>query len=119
MLRSTPRRSPRLRLELLEVRATPSRTILVDDDRMQFPNADFTSIQAAVNAARSDTRIIVAPGTYAEQVVIPSGKDDLDITSSRPLQAVITAPAAYADASRALVHVNGARDVDLTGFTIR
>ena len=35
--------------------------ILVDDDKVQCPNADFTSIQAAVNAAHSGDTIRVCP----------------------------------------------------------
>lgn len=44
--------------------------ILVDDDKVQCPNAAFTSIQAAVSAAHSGDTIRVCPGTYDEQVVI-------------------------------------------------
>src|ERR1700730_13334122 len=43
-------------------------TLLVDDDKVQCPNAGFTSIQAAVNFASPGDRINVCPGTYKEQV---------------------------------------------------
>ena len=43
-------------------------TLVVDDDKVQCPDAGFTSIQAAVNAANSGDRINVCPGTYREQV---------------------------------------------------
>jgi hypothetical protein len=42
--------------------------LVVDDDKVQCPNAAFTSIQAAVNAASRGDRINVCPGTYREQV---------------------------------------------------
>jgi len=107
----------RLRLESLESRVTPSRTIFVDDDAHQFHHPDFNTIQAAVNAAHAGDRILVATGTYREQVVVGSGKNHLDLQAAG--NAIITAPATYNDATRALVHINGARDVDVTGFRIQ
>jgi hypothetical protein len=44
--------------------------LLVDDDKVQCPTAGYTTIQAAVNAARPGDLIRVSPGIYAEQVVI-------------------------------------------------
>jgi parallel beta-helix repeat protein len=44
--------------------------ILVDDDKVQCPTAAYTSLQAAVNAAKSGDLIRVCAGTYHEQVVI-------------------------------------------------
>jgi nitrous oxidase accessory protein NosD len=44
--------------------------ILVDDNKVQCPTAAYTSIQAAVNAAKSGDVIRVCAGTYHEQVVI-------------------------------------------------
>jgi parallel beta-helix repeat protein len=116
---SDRRRLPvrRLRLESLENRITPSHTIRVDDDGHQFHHPDFNTIQAAVNAAHPGDHILVATGTYREQVVIPAGKDHLDIDAVG--NAVITAPATYGDATRALVHVNGAHDVEIEGFRIQ
>jgi len=119
-LAQAPRRpavARRLRVETLECRVTPSRTIRVDDDGHQFHHPDFTTIQAAVDAAHSGDRILVATGTYREQIVIPAGKDHLDIDGvGNP---VITAPATFGDATRALVHVNGAHDVEFEGFKIQ
>src|SRR5271156_5086521 len=45
-------------------------TILVDDDKLQCPKAAFSTIQAAVNAARPGDLIRVCPGTYNEQIAI-------------------------------------------------
>jgi hypothetical protein len=48
-----------------------ARTIwAVDDDKVQCPIADFTSIQAAINAASPDDTIIVYDGTYNEALYI-------------------------------------------------
>jgi nitrous oxidase accessory protein NosD len=44
--------------------------LVVDDDRAQCPNATFTSIQDAVNAANPGSLIRVCPGTYSEQLFI-------------------------------------------------
>jgi parallel beta helix pectate lyase-like protein len=47
-----------------------ARVLLVDDDHQECPNAGFTTIQTAVNAAAPGDTIQVCPGTYAEQVEI-------------------------------------------------
>ena len=107
----------RLRVESLESRVTPSRTILVDDDAHQFHHPDFNTIQAAVDAAQSGDHILVATGNYREQVVIPLGKNGLDIRAVG--DARITAPATFGDPSRAIVHDAGATGLKLWGFTIK
>lgn len=43
---------------------------MVDDDKVQCPMAQYTTIQAAVNAAQPGDVIRVCPGTYPEQVTI-------------------------------------------------
>jgi pectin methylesterase-like acyl-CoA thioesterase len=43
---------------------------LVDDDGEQRPNAAYTTIQAAVDAAQPGNLDKVCPGTYPEQVVL-------------------------------------------------
>ena len=45
-------------------------TLVVDDDKADCPEADFTSIQAAVAAAAPGAKIIVCAGTYREQVKV-------------------------------------------------
>lgn len=45
-------------------------TLQVDDDRAQCPDAAFTSIQAAVDAAASGDVVSVCPGRYAEAVTV-------------------------------------------------
>ena len=52
-------------------------TIVVDDDLQQDPNADYTRIQDAVDAAEDGTTILVQPGRYtgsADNVVFIQGK---------------------------------------------
>jgi parallel beta-helix repeat protein len=107
----------RLRVESLENRVTPSRTITVDDDAHQFHHPDFTTIQAAVDAAHSGDHILVAAGNYHEQVVIPAGKNGLDIHGLG--DARITAPTTFGDPSDAIVHDAGATGLKLWGFTIQ
>jgi hypothetical protein len=55
-----------------------TRPVVVDDDHAQCHNAQYTSIQAAVNAAGPGIRIEVCAGTYAEEVLIATAaKNDL------------------------------------------
>jgi nitrous oxidase accessory protein NosD len=44
--------------------------LVVDDDKVECPNAGFTHIQDAVNAASPGASIRVCKGTYVEQVTI-------------------------------------------------
>jgi len=52
-------------------------TLVVDDDFLDCPQADYNSIQAAVLVAQPGDKILVCPGTYAESVLI--NKSDLRI----------------------------------------
>ncbi|PWD51623.1 alpha/beta hydrolase [Serinibacter arcticus] len=47
---------------------------VVDDDRVQCPNASFTSIQAAVDHASPWDTIVVCEGTYAERSTPVNGQ---------------------------------------------
>jgi WD40-like Beta Propeller Repeat len=50
--------------------ATEPATLIVDRDGVQCANADFTSIQAAVDAAQPGDLVRVCPDLYAETVVV-------------------------------------------------
>jgi parallel beta-helix repeat protein len=59
------------------VRANGRReALVVDNDRLDCPRADYTSIQAAVTDADPGSTIMVCAGTYVEWVVIEN-KDNL------------------------------------------
>ena len=63
------------------------KTIYVDDDLQDYPNADFTTIQDAVDAATPGDTIIVYPGTYTQSVNV--NKDHLTIQSESGAEATI------------------------------
>jgi hypothetical protein len=94
----------------------------VDDfPKLDCPNADFTTIQAAVDAAGSGDQIKVCPGNYPEHVVIEGpSKNKLKLESTKKLQAHVQFPmtppsGGYPDA---IVLVRGSQDVKIKGFTI-
>jgi len=97
--------------------AAPGGDMLIVDDGTDCPNAEFTSIQAAVNAATPGAKIKVCRGVYVEQVVIPSSKDNITLFSEGALQAIIKAPAVMAD-PKAIVQISGATGVTIKHFTI-
>jgi parallel beta-helix repeat protein len=90
---------------------------VVDDDHAQCPDAQYTSIQAAVDDAGPGDRIKVCPGTYQEQVTIPSGKDGLTLYAKVPWQAVIKAPPVMVFPN-SIVTVDGSHNVTIRLFTI-
>jgi hypothetical protein len=96
---------------------TGDHMLIVDDDGLDCPNADFQTIQEAVDAAQPGAMIKVCPGTYVEQVEIPAGKDGLTLFSEGDLQAVIKAPPLMTS-PKAIVRVNGAQDLTIQHFTI-
>jgi pectin methylesterase-like acyl-CoA thioesterase len=96
----------------------PSR-LVVDDDRVQCPDAPFTTIQSAVDAAMSRDHIDVCPGTYVEQVTIGTGKDNIRLRSTRQWAAIIKAPPDNPlDPVKAIVRVSAAQNVTILAFTI-
>ena len=91
--------------------------MLIVDDGTDCPNAEYTSIQAAVDAATPGAKIKVCRGVYVEQVVIPSSKDDITLFSEGALQAIIKAPPVMLG-DKAIVQISGATGVTLKHFTI-
>ncbi len=83
----------------------------------------FTSIQGAVNAARTGTTIVVCAGTYAEQVVIGTPNLTIVTQGSATLQpTTATVNAADTDTSQPIVALilvkPGAKNVKISGLTV-
>jgi Right handed beta helix region len=97
--------------------STSGHMLIVDDNHLDCPNAQFTSIQAAVTAAPPGAMIKVCAGTYIEQVTIPAGKDDLTLYSVPDLAAVIKAPPVMTS-PKAIVRIEGAHNAVVRHFTI-
>lgn len=98
--------------ERLEDRQLLSSTLLVG------PSGQYQTIQAAVNAAHKGDKILVAPGTYVEQVVVPAGLSNLSILSKNgPASTIIQAPPTLTG-TKAIVSDTGANGLEISGFTI-
>ena len=96
-----------------------AKELRVDDDHAQCPNAQFTSIQAAVAAADQNDTVKVCPGTYTEQVRIEThAKDGLKLVSLVPQKAIIQAPPTI-PFPKAIVLIEDANRVEISFFTIR
>ena len=80
-------------------------------------HAGYTSIQAAVTAAGPGDTIRVCPGTYNEQVIVPSGKNNLTLHAVAHWHAIIRAPVVMVDV-KAIVRVSASQNVTIRGFEI-
>ena len=96
-----------------QVGVTEPKTWYVDDDLVQRPDANFTSVQDAVDAASSGDTIIVYPGTYTENVDV--NKDHLTIKSEGGAETTIVQAASPDDD----VFYVTADHVNICGFTIK
>lgn len=76
-------------------------------------DADFHTIQAAINAAQPGDQIDVHPGTYLEQLYIGAGKDNIKIHTRN---AIVSPPISMVSGS--LITVDGAQNLTIQGFTI-
>jgi len=81
-------------LSLLAMAPAEAATRLVDDDRRQCAAA-FTTIQSAVDAAAPGDRVLVCPGVYQEQVMIPEEKHSLQVISSTLRAAIVRSSRAF------------------------
>lgn len=95
--------------------------IVVDDDKVECPNATFTRIQDAVDAAAPGSQIRVCKGTYVEQVSI-SKSVDLEADSGAVLMpASMQANAtsfSSGNAIAAALLVSNATNVTIRGLTL-
>jgi len=85
----------------------------VDDDRVDYPDADFTEIHDAVDAATAGDAIIVYPGTYTENVEV--NKEHLTIKSENGADSTIV----QAKDSNDHVFEVTADYVTINGFTVK
>ena len=83
-------------------------------------NAEYNTIQSAVDAAVSGDHIMICPGIYPEHVVVPAGKDNLDIhgtkTENTFVQFPPTPPTSGPDA---IFLINGAQNTEIHNLTVR
>ncbi len=95
--------------------------ILVDDNKVQCPTAAFTTIQAAVNAAKPGDVIRVCAGTYHEQVVI---EKSLSLEADNGVTVIPSDVVANATGFSggspiaAIILARNADNVDLQGFIV-
>ncbi len=71
----------------ISTESASGRTWHVDDDLADYPTADFTKIQEAVDAASPGDTIVVYPGTYTENIDV--NRDHLTIKSENGAEATI------------------------------
>ncbi len=93
--------------------------ILVDDDKVQCPTAQYTTIQAAVNAATPGDVIRVCAGTYPEQVTITTPltlRADNGVIVN-PVTTQTVTDVAGTDTIAAVFVVQGV-DADISGFIV-
>ncbi len=81
------------------------------------PGFDSPTIQAAITAAMNGDTILVSPGTYPEQLLIPTGTNNLTIMSEFPQAAIITPPPGGLIGNLSIVTINGLC-TRISGFTI-
>ena len=93
--------------------APSTKTWYVDDDLADYPAADFTEIQDAVDAASPGDTIVVYPGTYTENVDV--NKDHLTVRSEGGAEATIVQAA---NANDHVFEVT-ADYVNISGFTVK
>src|SRR5262249_27534478 len=101
--------------------AASGRQLVVDDDKKECPNAAFTHIQDAVNAASPGDAIRICKGVYAEQVIITKALD-IDADSGAVLMPSMmqanTSSLFDAAPIAAAVLVSDATNVSINGLTV-
>jgi hypothetical protein len=103
------------------VHAQAASPLLVDDDKVQCPTAQFSTIQAAIDAASPGETIRVCKGTYHEQLTIQKSltlaADNSVVLSPTGMTANATG-LTQSDQIAAAVLVQNAAFVRISGFRI-
>jgi hypothetical protein len=100
--------------------------IFVDDDMAQCPGAQYSSIQAAVDAAKPGDTISVCAGTYHEQVFVNKQLTIKGFDANNMNQAIIMPTTVMANSTStatgnpiaAIVLVDGTAKVNLSNLTV-
>ena len=92
-----------------------ARTLVVDNDGAECPQAEYTTIQQAVAAAQAGDKILVCPGLYFGTVVVET--PDLRIEAkAAPGEVVLQGTGAVGELGFVLLNTTG---VVLQGFTVQ
>lgn len=87
----------------------------VDDDLQDCPDADFTKIQEAVDAANPGDIIIVCPGEYTENVYVNKSSITIMSKNEAPEETIVLAN----DPSEPVFEVENSKEVNLSWVTIK
>jgi hypothetical protein len=92
--------------------------LTVDDDLLDYPDADFTSIQAAIDAAQDGDLILVYPGTYTDtgDYVVDFGAKQLQLIAA----AGFSNTSIDGEDARGLINCSGYHDAStvIRGFSM-
>jgi parallel beta-helix repeat protein len=92
-----------------------ARTLVVDNDVAECPQAEYNTIQQAVAVAQAGDKILVCPGRYQGTVVVDT--PDLRIEAqAAPGEVVLQGTGAVGELGFHLLHTSG---VVLQGFTVQ
>src|SRR5262245_39308322 len=95
--------------------------IVVDDDKLECPNAGFTRIQDAVDAAAPGSQIRICKGIYVEQVTISKPLDVEADSGALLMPRSMQANAASLSSGRAIAAallVSNTTSVTIRGLTV-
>jgi len=107
-------------------------TLVVDDDRVECPTADYATIEEAVDAAPAGTIVRVCPGRYPESVSVRKpltllGRQDvveaidcfaLTLQPLSPLEVPIVGPSDEPGERTSTAFTLRADDIELSGFVV-
>jgi parallel beta-helix repeat protein len=90
----------------------------VDDDRVQYPSANYTSIQPAVDAASNGDTIQVYPGTYSTPVTVGKTLTLLGAQQGRDARTRRTTPAQESVIVAGGTFLLAANNIVMDGFSV-